>query len=270
MVRTYRGARGSSPSFERTCAMCTSTTWSSPNQSPPPHTLEQLLAAEDDARLPREDIEQVELDLRQLDRLAATTDLARRGVDLQIAEPPEGGGLIPIDAQPAQHRSHAGHQLAGRERLGDVVVGARGQAHDPVDLLDPRREHHDVSVAEAADLPARLDPVDPREHQVEHDHTRVELARELDRALAVAGGRDLEPLAREIARDELHQRRLVVDDQRTQTGGPWPAGQRWIVRSVHADLAMNAPCHQCGQTAPVVALTETIPVILPPLSISRV
>ena len=33
---------------------------------------------------------------------------------------------------------------------------------------------------------------------------------------------------------------------------------------------MNAPCHQCGHTAPVEALTEIIPVILPALSVSRV
>ena len=47
-----------------------------------PDALEQSLAAEDDARLGRECVEQVELDLRQLDRFTRAADLASARVDL--------------------------------------------------------------------------------------------------------------------------------------------------------------------------------------------
>jgi hypothetical protein len=73
------------------------------------------------------------------------------------------------------------------------VVGSGGEPDDPVDLLDPDGQHGDVRVAERADLPARLDPVDSRQHQIEHDHIRVKLPRQRDRLLAVAGGCDSNP-----------------------------------------------------------------------------
>ena len=60
-----------------------------------------------------------------------------------------------------------------------------------------------VSMTMYAPLNARicrhaLDSVDPRQHQIEHDHIRVKLPRQRDRLLAVAGGCDLE-----LARSKL-------------------------------------------------------------------
>jgi hypothetical protein len=142
---------------------------------PAPDPFEQPLAAERDPRLTREHVEQIELELRQLDELAAASYLSRRRVDLQIPEaahPARAAG-----SRPSQHCPHPSHQLTRRERLCDVIVGSGREPDDPVDLLDPRGEHHDVRVAESSDLPARFDPVDPGQHQIEHDHIRVKLPR---------------------------------------------------------------------------------------------
>ena len=49
-------------------------------------------------------------------------------------------------AASAHDRPHARDELAGAERLHDVVVGAELEAHDPVDLLAASGEHDDRDV----------------------------------------------------------------------------------------------------------------------------
>src|SRR4051794_12109590 len=51
-----------------------------------PHALEQLLAAQDHARMRGELAQQAELRLGQLRQLAADAHLARAGLDLELAE----------------------------------------------------------------------------------------------------------------------------------------------------------------------------------------
>ena len=58
-----------------------------------------------------------------------------------------------------QHRLDTGDELARRERLDDVVVGAHGQAEDLVHLLLLCGEHDDVGIRELPDLAASLDRV---------------------------------------------------------------------------------------------------------------
>ena len=60
---------------------------------------------------------------------------------------------------------------------------------------------------------ADLEPVELREHQVEHDEVDVLLVEAAERLLAVARGHDPEPLALERVRQELLNRVLVVDEQ---------------------------------------------------------
>ena len=65
----------------------------------------------------------------------STVTLARRGVELERAEPDglAGGRGPPLDAP--QQRPDAGDQLARRERLGHVVVGADAEPDQHVRLL---------------------------------------------------------------------------------------------------------------------------------------
>ena len=59
----------------------------------------------------------------------------------------------------------------------------------------------------------------PGQHQVEHDEVGPLLAGELDRARAVAGDARVVARALEVARDDLGDRRLVVDDEHGAAGG---------------------------------------------------
>ena len=82
------------------------------------------------------------------------------------AAPPSSGRR-----DPAQHRVDAGDQLGRRERLDDVVVGALAQADEAIGLLAAggQQDHRDARPRSLVQLPHHLDPVDPRQHQVEDD-----------------------------------------------------------------------------------------------------
>ena len=57
------------------------------------------------------------------------------------------------------------------ERLGDVVVGAAGEAAHLLELLRPRRQHQHRDVRDVADALERLVAVEPGHGDVE-DHER--------------------------------------------------------------------------------------------------
>ena len=72
----------------------------------------------------------------------------------------------------AQMRLDAGHQFARAERLGDVVVAADFKAENAIDLIGSRRQKNDRRAREfggLADLPAKIEPILPGQHHVQHD-----------------------------------------------------------------------------------------------------
>ena len=125
-----------------------------------------------------QEVEQVELLGGQVDRLAVALDGPAARVDPQLAEAHHvagqrrGGGL-----GPPQHGLDARDQLAGAERLGQVVVGAEPEPEDLVALLALGRQHDDRDAALGAKLAADFQAVDLGQHQVE-DH-QVRRRREL-------------------------------------------------------------------------------------------
>ncbi len=78
-------------------------------------------------------------------------------INLQVAGADETW-LMDATPHAAQDRPHAGYQLAGREGLGDVVIGAQLQADEAVGLLDAGGEHDDRHIVfgpqALADFPA--------------------------------------------------------------------------------------------------------------------
>ena len=109
-----------------------------------PDLLEELLAGEHPAGRLGERDEEVELEGGQGDRAAGGGDLAAALVDGQPVEAEDAVVAVLGRARPsasdrllgaAQHRLDPGDDLAGAERLGDVVVGADAEADEGVDLL---------------------------------------------------------------------------------------------------------------------------------------
>src|SRR6476659_2275844 len=85
-----------------------------------PHLLEEHLAGEHLPGLAGQAHEQVELERRQRDRLAATGHHVAGDVDRQVADRERLRGRVLEAAHP---RPDPGHQLLRLERLDDVVVG---------------------------------------------------------------------------------------------------------------------------------------------------
>ena len=84
-----------------------------------------------------------------------------------------------------KQRADAAAELADRERLRDVVVGAELEAEHLVELVVARGEHDDRDGALGAQPPADLEAVDSRQHDVEHDEVDLLLAEASQRLLAV-------------------------------------------------------------------------------------
>src|SRR5581483_8689676 len=106
-----------------------------------PDEVEQPLAREHDPRVLEEAREQVELLARQLDRLAAHRHLARVAAEDDV--PRREDDVLGAALGATQDRLDPRRQLARRERLRDVVVGAELEAGDTVGFLVTRGEHDD-------------------------------------------------------------------------------------------------------------------------------
>jgi hypothetical protein len=178
--------------------------------------LEQLPPREDAAGRAGEHAQELELDEGQLHLVPAHLHRAPRHVDAQLAH------LDDLVVQPLarprrrrapQQRAHATAELADRERLRDVVVRAQLEPEHLVELVVAGGEHDDRHRALGAEPLADLEPVELRQHQVEHDEVDVLLREPRQRLLAVARVHDAEALALEREGEQLLHRVLVVDEQ---------------------------------------------------------
>ena len=208
-----------------------------------PDALEQLVARQHEAAVVEQLPEQVELLRRELDLLAADRRLAAAGVDAQVAVRDHLGlELAALRRGAPQDRLDPRDELARVERLRQVVVGADLEPDDLVDVLVARGQHQDRHVGALAQPLADLDPVDVRQHQVEHDQRRRVRGRLAERV--GAGRRRPDRVARvlQVERDERRDRALVLDDQ--DGGEPRPSGGRAMVAvepSSPKDVAGRAP-----------------------------
>ena len=180
----------------------------------PPGGVEELLPGEHDAWVTPERVEENELEGGQLHRGPADGDLAARRVDDEVGHVDHAFSVRPWSgALSPQERLNPRHELARGERLGEVVVAANLEAHDPVDLLGPCREEDDKRIGEGPDAEEDLEPVEPGQHDVEDHDVGQEGADLLDRVRPVGGLGNRHPLSLQEPPNDRTDRRLVVDDE---------------------------------------------------------
>ena len=120
------------------------------------------------------------------------------------------GGECPGPLHPSEQGPDPGDDLAHRERLGEVVVGADAEPDEDVGLVGARREHEDGHGAHGLDAAAHLEAVEAGEHDVEHDEVGVVPLERRDGTGAVVGLLDDEALGPQAVADGLVDHRLVL------------------------------------------------------------
>ena len=111
---------------------------------------------------------------------------------------PSSSGCSP-DPGPADQPAQAGQHLLERERFGDVVVAAGGDAGDPVlDRVAGGQEQHAHRRVRLAQVAQHLQAGHVGQHDVEHDDLRVVLARQPDGALPSAALTASQPSRRSV------------------------------------------------------------------------
>ncbi len=128
--------------------------------------------------------------------------------------------LLLVLAGAAQQGAHARHQLAQREGLDEVVVGARVEAGDAVVDLPARGEHqHRRAVASVAQAPADLEAVEVGHGDVE-DHRVAGIGAEaLQRLGPVRGLEDVVAFQRERPPERVLDGGLVVNHEDSRVFG---------------------------------------------------
>ena len=138
-----------------------------------PHAVQQFQATENTTRVRRKVQQQVELPGGQIDGLAAYGRAARRGIDLQAANPDlvlaSLCGTLP-QFSTAQDRFDARDQFENAEWLGDVVVGTDLEAHHAIQFRRLRRQHqYGYSTRVLAKTTTDFQPVDTGQPEIEND-----------------------------------------------------------------------------------------------------
>ena len=148
---------------------------------------------------------------------AGARDHPRGGVHDQVAHFEHGRAL---GGAATEERAHPRDELAEIERLDQVVVGARVEAADFVDLLASRRQHDDGHErVPTAKILADLVAVHVRQHEVEQDGVRLFVLRQRDAVPPLARRSDAKPLELERVLQTEHDVRFVFDDEDRLFGG---------------------------------------------------
>ena len=166
------------------------------------------------AGLAHEQGEEVELLARELQGLAVERHGARRRVELDRADLLRAGRRGGRGgARAAQDGADAGDELAGAERLDDVVVGAELEAQHAVGLVAAGGEHDHRHALVGAQLAQQVEARAVGEHDVEEHEVGALAPGDLEAGRERAGRLRAEALASEGFRQRNGDRLLVLDEQ---------------------------------------------------------
>ncbi len=150
-----------------------------------PRAFEELPTREHAAWAAHQQLEQRELLRGEVELRLAVPGAMRGRVEPERADL-DGDG--PFRRRAAGERAQSCQELVERERLGEVVVGAGVEPGDPVVDRVARRQHqHRRPDLVPPKSPARLEAVDARQHDVEHDHVVRRGGRHPERIFTAVG-----------------------------------------------------------------------------------
>ncbi len=124
------------------------------------------------------------------------------------------GDVAVVGGGAAQQRAHPREKFLERERLGQIVVGARIEAGHAFGHRVAGGENQDGQiVAGAAELSADLEAVEPRHHHVEHHRVGPIVGDQIERFDAILGQRNGIAVERKRAAKGFAHGTVVVNDK---------------------------------------------------------
>jgi len=159
----------------------------------------------------QEEHEQLELGRRERHRARPPAHPATEQVDLDVLGAQRVGRHL---RDHAQLRAHTGHELGHRERLDQVVHGARVEPFDTILDLTSSGQHDDRdarhrTVHGREDLKAAA----ARQHQVQHDRFEAALQGQALALDPIQCGLDGKALRLQATSHEVHDPRLILDQE---------------------------------------------------------
>ena len=178
----------------------------------PPRVLDQPRIRNDAALIHTQQVEDAELERRQLDLPVSGVDAVRLQVEHHVADLHFAHGLpIRVRLGPSKHRFHPGGQLTCTEGLVHVVVRAELESAEHILFVVARGEHDDGRGAFVADAAAHLEAIHLRKIRVqEHDVGGIVFPA-LQRLLPVHRGEDRVTLPTERVGQQIEQVRIVLN-----------------------------------------------------------
>lgn len=169
-----------------------------------PHLGEDLVAADDLPGPAHQHAQQLELLVRQLYLVRVHSDQSRAEVH------PDAARFEHLRHPAAQQRADPREQFGEPERLGHVIVRARVEADDEIDLVGARGEHqHRQFGAARAQSAAHFQPVHPGQPEIEHEQVDPVRGGRGEHRRAVGDDLDLVPLPVQRAGQRLGDGRIV-------------------------------------------------------------
>ena len=148
----------------------------------------QLVARDRAPGRAHQHFQNVELDGGDLDGLVLAPDLARGGVEADVAGFDDLRRRAFGMAGAAQHGAYARQQFLGTEGLGQIIVGAGVEARDAVVLADARGQHDDRRGDALAKLAQEFKSVQHGQHHIENDQVERAFERAREAGAAVVDG----------------------------------------------------------------------------------
>jgi hypothetical protein len=166
------------------------------------HGVQKLRAREHPAWMPGKGRQQLEFGRRQIDRPSSARRHHPRNIQGEILDT-QLRGFLPGRTCTPQDRLHAGDELAGTERFGDVVVGADAEPANAIRLFDSGGQLDDRHGRLVAKPFRHVEAVHARQPEVQHDQVRMSFARERQRALAGGCRQDGKPGVAQVIINDL-------------------------------------------------------------------
>ena len=157
--------------------------------------------------------EQIEFLDREVDQTACNPDLVFRFVDFQRPDPPDPACLR--IAPPPQNCLDPRHQLPWGKWLDKVIVRAHFQAYHAIDFFRFGRQHDNGYIGErriTTKQPANFQPIDPGQHEIQHDQVRAFGPGELQRSFSLGRLDTGQSFLFKVVANKINDRLFIIHD----------------------------------------------------------